>query len=147
MGQNLFNKMEQKGRDIFKNWCDNDIRCKLNKFSTNEFTKWDVSFLIDDNKMVGEIKYRLYNHNAFDTWIIQKDKYEFLINMAETLNVIPIYINIFEDSTILMWDLNSMEDIVIKEESYNKTFCGDSRNVQKEVIHLSINKAKKIKML
>jgi len=142
---NEFQRLEDKGRMIFKVWCDNNPVCKINKFSTNDYTKWDVSYWHNDTPIVGEIKHRLYNHDSFDTWIIQLDKMIVLKELADKLNIKPYYINIYKDSTMLIWDLNTI-DIKVSIEEYNKTFCGNNKLIKKEVIHLPTNKAIKIKL-
>jgi hypothetical protein len=141
---NAFTILEQKGRSIFETLCQPNIKCQINKFSTNPYANWDVSFMSASTKVIGEIKTRNYKHYHFNTWILQEDKLLKLRAIKDNYGLEDIrimYINIFEDNKILIWDITDIKP-KISQQLLARTFAGtNNEEINKNVIHLHINDA------
>lgn len=71
---------------------------------------------LNGNNIIGEFKHRnINNHDDFD-WILEVEKYKAIINKKENTKDKTLYINLFKDDVILIWDLN-----VITEYNYRST--------------------------
>jgi len=63
---------------------------------------------LNSTNIIGEFKSRnTFNHNTFN-WILEVDKYKAIINRKESDNDKLLYINLFKDNIILIWDLSKV---------------------------------------
>lgn len=117
-----FEQKEQKGRDSFITTCQQQKWCKINKFATDKYSKWDVSYYSGNTQLIGEIKYRKEDSSAFKDWIMEVDKFKALKDIQAKLNVNNkkaniTYINIFSDNITYIWNLDNIDlnEIEIKQ--------------------------------
>lgn len=83
---------------------------QLVKFSKEDsYSKWDAVIMSGNSICLVETKFRTYDLSSFNEWIIQKDKYDFLIEQSKNNNAIPLYINFFKDG-ILIWNLFDIKE-------------------------------------
>jgi hypothetical protein len=104
-----YEKDDEKGRNIFINYCEQQPWCKINKLAKNKFAKWDVSYFSGNTQMIGEIKKRKYTSDAFSDWYIQEDKWDALIQIKGDSDAKITYINHFTDDSTMIWDLTDMD--------------------------------------
>lgn len=107
---------DQKGRDIFKKFCEQQADFKYYKSSKGLYSKWDVSYVSKGLKFIGEIKVRNYESTTFGDWFIQADKLEGLMEIQKQIPGSKIsYINIFKDNITYIWNLDDIDFSKIKE--------------------------------
>ena len=137
-------QLEEKGRQIFENYCNQQEWCTIIRWSKKRFSPWDVSFSSGNTKgysveIIGEIKVRSYESQAFGDWYLEHDKLIALKEIRENyINKKIMYINIFTDDKLRAWDLDmpSMKDKVIKKKMMPKNEYNDTTMVQKDVYSL-----------
>lgn len=112
-----FEKAEQRGRQLFDTFCNNQDWCKVNRYSTTKFASYDVSFTSGDTKMIGEIKFREYPSTAFDNWYIKQSKIRGLERMKRITDtkLSPdenesqiAYILFFTDGVVRIWNVTNL---------------------------------------
>lgn len=90
------------------------------KFSDLHFSRWDSAVLMKDGtKYLIEIKCREMNSNKYSDYMIESEKYEYLMNQINN-GYTPIYVNFFWDNTCLVWNLEEQSEIGKKEVYCNK---------------------------
>jgi len=64
-----------------------------------------------NSNYIKELKNREnYHSKSFDNWIIEKIKYDFLVNQAKIDNKIPGYICRFNDGKYIAWNLSKLKE-------------------------------------
>lgn len=110
-----YEEAEQKGRLIFQEYCEKQlIGCKIIKFSTKKYSKWDVSYELNGINIIGEIKVRNFDSDTFTTFYLEEDKQEALnqIRINYKNNKIKNhYINIFNDNIVRVFDITDKETL------------------------------------
>ena len=139
-------ELEKKGRLAFKTYCERMPWCKVTKESKDRWSPWDVAFTSGTTrtniKIVGEIKYREYESNVFEDWILQVDKLNGLKDIQSKYNDVKImYINIFQDNIITIWDLDNLNEqqqfnLLLSNNQYN-----DQSQINKNIIKLNYQDA------
>ena len=90
-----------------------------------------------NSNYIKELKYRRnYHSKAFNNWIIEKIKYDFLINQAKIDDKIPGYICKFNDGKYIAWNLHKVKEPKWYKKSLPKTSeikGGDRTFVDKDV--------------
>lgn len=133
-----FETADNKGRETFKQFCNEQKWCKFNREAKKEYAKWDVSYIKDKQQTIGEIKMRDYNSTDFNEWFLQEDKY---LALKELQKKIPgsriTYINHFKNNITFIWDLTDM-DMTKVTHSMSKLQKNDytTETVWKKVYHL-----------
>ena len=103
---------EAKGRRIASKFLTDEGAQDI-KSSESNYTCYDLSYLLNGEICVAEIKVRDYKHDAFNTWILEKEKYDMLRDLTSVFklagrNLTVHYINIFTDGVILVWDITEV---------------------------------------
>ena len=129
---------DQKGRDIFKSFCAAQPWCTINREAKKKYSSWDVSYYSGDTKIIGEIKVRYYNHDSFDTWIMETKKLEALQSI-KTKDTLINYINIFNDDKILIWDISNINQPSSIEEHQQNDYTQNT--VNKSITYLSTSQS------
>ena len=82
-----------------------------------------------------EAKDRKYNHNQFNSWIIEDDKKNELLLKT---NYKPLYINTFQDNWIGVWDLSQIkfENLQVEKKWLPKNTVIDKGKKYKDVYYL-----------
>lgn len=144
---NDYEKKDEKGREIFKQFCHEQQWCKHNKDAKDKMAHWDLSYFSGDTAMIGEIKYRNYSSTAFPDWFLQLDKLKYLQAMYKFIKLNGketkiTYINHYADGKTLIWDLTNLNilDYDIKKIMLQKNDF-DEEIVLKEVIYLKATEA------
>lgn len=114
---NLEKRIDEDVCLTFKQYCEEQPWCKINRFSKKEFSVWDVSYTSADTKgnivhVIGEIKYKdKYPSTNRDNWLLTVDKYEALevvkadaIERDPSKEYVVQYINIYCDGKIWIWN-------------------------------------------
>ncbi len=100
-------------KETFTNFCQQQNFCKIKRFTTEDFADYDVVYTNENgnNITIGEIKYRKNKVTDFDTWFLEKDKYDRLIQIANNSTNKPrvTYINHFIDNITAIWDLTEID--------------------------------------
>ena len=95
-----------------------------------------------NSNYIKELKNREnYHSKAFNNWIIEKIKYDFLVNQAKIDNKIPGYICRFNDGKYIAWNLHKVKEPKWYKKSLPKTSeirGGDKTFVDKDVGDLMI---------
>ncbi len=96
--------------------------------------KWD--FIIN-NRSIGDIKVR-YKYPDYPDYVLEKAKYDYLIS---TDYKEKLYMNIFLDGTILIWDLNAIiPNWFIKPYTKNNS-VNNKEKIDKETTNLNVTDA------
>jgi len=145
---NEYQVKDEKGRDIFKKFCNQQQWCKHHKDSADEYASWDLSYYSGKTQMIGEIKYRTkYDGSAFEDWLLEIDKLVALKKIhkevvAKGLNPLITYINHFNNNYTLIWDIT---DLQLKDYKIFKKLLPrndfDDTLVWKDVIYLPRHQA------
>lgn len=102
-------ELEDKGRNIFKTYCNEQPWCKFVKESKGRWTGWDVAILDNGTPTVVEIKYREHASDKFPTWYLEVDKLKGLKALQDKCREQTriVYCNIFTNNLIAMWNLDT----------------------------------------
>lgn len=137
-----FELNEQIGRQIFK-----DKMSGLNvdfNFTQGKYDPYDVSWVADGKLRIAEIKYR-HNYDSKylekNGFLIEKYKYDALMNEAKRLNAIPIYIVITSDHKLYWFNLVDYEPKWMEKEM-PLTTSGNQKIIKKVVSFLNFVKKK-----
>lgn len=136
---------DQKGRDLFKLFCNQQPTFTFYRESKKQFAKWDVSYKIKNQSYIGEIKVRDYNSTDFNEWYIQADKLEALQELQKQHpSTKATYINIFKNNITMIWDISNL-DLLTTPFSMQKLQKNDytTEEVYKKVYHLHHSDAEK----
>jgi len=92
---------------------------------SQNFTFNNEDFIIEYEKyvLIGEIKTRNFASTFYNSLFLEKKKYLALQNLALTFNkpVRIIYVNLFIDNIILIWNITNIKDEVFTIPMYNHT--------------------------
>jgi len=135
-------------KETFANFCNQKKFCKLKRFTTKDSADYDVVYTNENgyNLTIGEIKYRKNKVTDFETWYLEKDKYDRLIQIANSSTNKPkvTYIHHFIDNITAIWDLTEI-DVTKLELAYLEMQKNDysSKKVYKWVFKLPIELSKR----
>jgi hypothetical protein len=133
---------DEHGRELFKEYANNQNWYKYIKESKDEYAAWDISYWSGGTMIIGEIKVReSYNSNSFVEWDYEVKKHTALVELKDKMQlkypkkIIEIqYINIFKDEAIKIWTTtniaNEQQPVWNKRPSttYGKTEIIDKLN-------------------
>lgn len=143
-----FEDAERFGRMIFSTIMMSS-GCNFNY--TEQYDKVDVYWDYDGVENVGELKYR-HNYDSTGHCIVdegvllEKGKYDELKEIQKNTGKIPWYVMIFQDNTILLFNLEKLNDVKwIEEERFPKTTMGDRSKIKKLVTYLPVEMAETVK--
>jgi hypothetical protein len=105
--------------------------------------KFDATWLEDGERVIAEVKVRNYPMSTFNTWIIEKIKYDFLVKQNYDKK---LYINFHSDG-IQIWDLNRLKEPIWStshlpknnqstytiDKSTGDLYTNDSIQIKKEI--------------
>lgn len=135
------------GNNKFEQWCTNNkkrIGCSSPKFTQNKYEVYDVSFKINKQIAIGEVKVRFEN---YDTYFLELDKLNNLRQKRDelmkkyNLDINIYYINFVYDKAYL-WDITNLNenDYNIIEKKLQKNDW-DQELIYKKIIELPIEEA------
>ena len=101
---------------------------------------------VRNSNYIMELKNReKYGPNDFDGSLIEKIKYDFLINQAKVEDKIPGYVCRFNDSSYWAWNLNELEEPTwYKKDLPQSTHFGKVEFIPKDVGDLTLKQGKKL---
>lgn len=117
---------------------------------TTRFSRVDVLFTAGTQEYCGEIKYRSYpSTTSFfekEGCVLEKTKYDNMKALQDEYGYTPVYIHIFSDKVIAMYDLTDHNEPtwVEEEKKYGKTTMADKTKVRKVVTYLPLHSASNI---
>lgn len=123
---------------------------KKEEYLTAKFDVNDLLIRMKDRIIVGEFKYRRMPHTRFkDEWVLEELKYKNLVNKAQRFSkpYLILYINYFEDGTLIIWNLNKIitEEREVYEGMFNTCTAieldGSGVKKNKNVYHLRNDEA------
>jgi hypothetical protein len=87
---------------------NNDFECLLSKIA--ERKRWDALVYSGNSMFLSEVKFRKFASDEYDSALIEKSKYDFLINRVQTdkgkeLGVKCWYINFYTDGKVAIFNL------------------------------------------
>ena len=146
-----FSIAELSGRTIF-----NDKLIKNNSsgitFTESKFDKVDVFWEKYDTKYVGEIKYRENYPSSGrciveDGAVLEKTKYDALMEYHNLSGLTPYYIMEFNDNVMYLWDVSELKELEWKiDNKYPRTTKGSNKKkVAKIVTYLKLDSGHKCK--
>ena len=111
MATSKYREADDKGRDIFIDYCKRQNWCTFKKASKDDYAHWDVSYLSGDTMVIGEIKVREYESTDYNGWFLEVFKYNELKHLQSKMkeknkDVQIHYINIYTNQEIIIWDLD-----------------------------------------
>lgn len=107
---------------------------------------YDAVFEKDGVVSVIEAKVRSLYSDAFEDLMIEKPKFDSLINILKTNMAHKIlYVNFFKDGYAIVHNLAKMTPTFVKQELVKQTM-GDHRTISKEVAYLPVSLGMKIKI-
>ncbi len=92
--------------EFLKNRNDFDI---LHITSVDGYAKYDAVIMSGGTEYIIETKCRTYPIEEYENWVIQKDKYDYLISQYHLNGLIPLYVT-FTSSGALIWDLTQIKE-------------------------------------
>jgi len=115
----IYEKQDNKGREIFKGYCKSKGWCKHHKDSTQQFSHWDTSYFSANTytkesvMVIAEIKERNYSSQDYTDWYGEVYKYNELMKIkdkqkSQGKDVRIHYINLFNDNVVLIWDITDI---------------------------------------
>lgn len=106
-----FEQAEEKAKETFNGFCNQQKWCKIKRFTPGQYDPYDVVYNTNNNLTIGEIKYRKNKVTDFDSWFLEKDKYDRLMEIAKNSSkyVKVTYINHFLDNVTAIWDLTELD--------------------------------------
>lgn len=106
-----FDKAEKLAKETFNKFCQQEKWCKVKRFTQGKYDDYDVVYTTNNNLTIGEIKVRKNLVTDFDTWYLEKDKYDRLMEIAKLSTKQPkvTYINHFLDNVTAIWDLSKLD--------------------------------------
>lgn len=90
---------ERLSRELFDQIPKHNVKVK---FTEDDFCHWDVECTYKDQLFIVELKYRQFGVDDYrfkNGLILEKEKYDYLIEAAQRMNAIPLYVNLLEDRT------------------------------------------------
>ena len=101
---------------------------------------------IENKTYLQELKNReRYNPTDFDGSLIEKKKYNFLVNQAQILNKIPGYVCRFRDNSYYAWNLNKVAEPIWYEKMLpDTTYFGSGEFIPKMIGDLKLKDAVKL---
>mgnify|MGYP003141998553 CR=1 FL=1 len=101
---------------------------------------------IENKNYIMELKNReKYNPTDFDGSLIEKKKYDFLINQGKILNKIPGYVCRFRDGSYYAWNLNKVKERIWYEKMLpDTTYFGAGLSIPKTIGDLKLDEATKL---
>jgi hypothetical protein len=148
----MYRELDDLGRAYFQGYCNGQSWCKFERKSKDDYSKWDVSYKIEDTLVIGEIKRRNYDSTDFDTWVLELDKLRGLQTIKDECikhrkniykKVALHYINIYNDNTIVIWDITNLDEnkVGVFKADMPATYCGNQAVKTKNTIFLPITTA------
>lgn len=137
--KNQFQYKELKGRQIFQSFCNQHDDYKIIKFAENPMSRWDVAYMVGEQKYIGEIKYRNNTSNLYRDILMEVSKLLYLQKLVKDKYDVRItYINHFTDNITFIWDIT---DIDIKKLYIMKRLCDknnwDNLKIYKDIFLLT----------
>ena len=98
--ENLINK-------TFSTFCEQQSWCKIKRFTTADY---NVVYKINNNLTIGLIQYKNCKVTESSTWLLDKDKYDSMMQMSQMSMSQPkvTYINHYLDNVTAIWDLSTL---------------------------------------
>jgi hypothetical protein len=136
---NKYRQADENGRELFKQFCNTQSWCKIIAESKDDYAPWDIAYYSGGTKIIGEIKVRNYESNAFLDWDYEAKKHNSLITVYEKVKAKPEnknkqveiqYINIFKNDGIKIWTTtnthNEQQPIIKKRQVSDVENKGDT---------------------
>jgi len=137
--ENHFQYKELKGRKIFESFCNQNEGYDIVKFANNQMSRWDVAYMVGDQKYIGEIKYRNNTSTLYDDILMEVSKLKYLQNLVKDKKDVRItYINHFTDNTTFIWDITDIDisNLYIIKRKCDKNNWG-SLKIDKDIFLLT----------
>ena len=100
---------------------------------------------IENNNYIQELKNRKNSPERYDGSLIEKKKYDFLVNQGKILNKIPGYVCRFDDGSYYAWNLKVLPEPDWREQMLPRnSHFGDSTFIPKMVGDLFLKDGKKL---
>ena len=148
-------ELEKPGRSTFENYCNKNNHIVNYRFTTGK-TGLDAVIQTDDFRNIGvEIKYRRFNYDKYPTLIFEKMKQDVFDRRYKKYSKLDIksnihyddilYVNVFEDGSMIMYNYSNILDKINNGEykteiSYmNYATFKDNTKSAKEVYYLKIS--------
>lgn len=137
---NKYEQADNDGRDLFKDYCAKQDWCKVIKVASPTDT-WDIAYYSGGTKIIGEIKVRNYDSDAFLDWDYEYKKHHNLLQVYDKVKekesnkkkqVEIQYINFFKNDSIKIWtttNLHTTQEPVVNQR--NKAFVEDKGDISK----------------
>lgn len=145
---NKFLMAEMSGRTLFEQALKNSGITEYT-FTTNPYDRVDVFFTAGTTPYAGEIKFRSYpsTKEFFTTEgvVLEKHKYDDMKTIQHLSGYTPLYIHIFSDGVVALFDLSSGNPTWIEEvNKYERTTMGDRTKIRKAVAYLPLPNASNV---
>ena len=100
---------------------------------------------IENTNYIQELKNRNNSPERYNGSLIEKKKYDFLVNQGKILNKIPGYVCRFDDGSYWAWNLNTVSEPDWREQMLPRnSHFGDSTFIPKMVGDLTLKDGKKL---
>ena len=100
---------------------------------------------IENNNYIQELKNRNNSPERYNGSLIEKKKYDFLVNQGKILNKIPGYVCRFDDGSYWAWNLKTVAEPDWREQMLPRnSHFGDSTFILKMVGDLTLKDGKKL---
>ncbi|MEN2402309.1 hypothetical protein GKZ90_0021145 [Flavobacterium sp. MC2016-06] len=142
---------EQLGRDQFTDYVSKkQPDWNITRYATKRFDKWDVAFTTGTTEdfVIGEIKHRYKDYDAFDTWYLEQDKFDNLQDIKTRLQkkypnkkIFIHYINFYWDKKNIprIWDITNLQPDYTIEQLPNNSNTSTAYKKPKSTAQLHNN--------
>ncbi len=132
---------DDKGKEIIKQlFSQVNVPVILTDY---RYEYYDCSWYWNNKLNFGEIKYRNFNSNKYDTILLEKKKYDNLMKFEDDNNIGIYYISIYEDN-IYFFNLRKIIPNITTIKCPETTDFNNNEKIKKEVILLPKCQASKI---
>ena len=120
--------MENLLTKTFTTFCDQQPWCKIKRFTTGDY---NVVYKINNNLTIGLIHYKNCKVTESSTWLLEKDKYDSMMQMSQMSMSQPkvTYINHYLDNVTAIWNLSTLD--VAKLDLQKHTVEENSKQISK----------------
>ena len=113
--QNNFQKTEEIGRTLFRDFANQAKNVTDLKFEEDQYSPTDCTYKVNDKLVIGEIKVRDEYCKNFDDLILEKKKYDSIKDKMNELNAkAGVYINYIGDNILYMFNIDNINDNTCK---------------------------------
>lgn len=110
------------------------------------YDSYDCTYTVFGKPCVVEFKVRDFASDKYDSAMIDKKKFDYLIEHYKRTGETPIYQMYYTDGICILWDLLKCQDVPLEETTANRyTMNPTAGKIKKQIYNLPNDKGLKLK--